>query len=193
MDEAKVRFLPPTCSSFANHWCNVGQVGYGDIFPSTPQGRVVMAILIVVMLVQVPVQINLVMLPRNTSTTCSSSTHRNLNPLAIPTVIPCTCGPHCGCALTAFLFAPPPSPCDQVMAYFEQGSMHKFCVVWIVALRFPVCLEKILITACTICSSDGGICACIRHTAGRSFVVSSGHGATDAWAWGLNSRGLPNQ
>ena len=30
------------------------------MFPSTPQGRVVMAILIIVMLVQVPVQINLV-------------------------------------------------------------------------------------------------------------------------------------
>ena len=100
-DEAKVRFLPPTSSSFANYWCNMGQVGYGDIFPSTPQGRVVMAILIVVMLVQVPVQINLVitvvprsMLSRSTCTTCSSSTHRN------PLAIPCTCGPHCECAFT---------------------------------------------------------------------------------------------
>ncbi len=30
------------------------------MFPSTPQGRVVMAILIIIMLVQVPVQIGLV-------------------------------------------------------------------------------------------------------------------------------------
>jgi hypothetical protein len=48
------------------------QVGYGDIYPNTPQGRCVMALLIIVMLVQVPVQINSIMAYFEPGAPCST-------------------------------------------------------------------------------------------------------------------------
>jgi hypothetical protein len=36
------------------------QIGYGDVYPATPAGRMVLVVLVLIMLVQVPVQINLI-------------------------------------------------------------------------------------------------------------------------------------
>ncbi len=38
--------------------CRWNQVGYGDIAPVTDMGRIAMVVLIIVMLIEVPVQIN---------------------------------------------------------------------------------------------------------------------------------------